>query len=88
MDGYENRHVRGYNFRDMLFGGDGSDEAARMGAGFCCLQHEDVKGCGCTRMGREQEGTSSNRPELAALEATTCNFLTVWHPLDAYFVGL
>ena len=38
-----------------------------MGAGFCCLHRSDI--AGCIRVGREQEGTSSNRPELAALEA-------------------
>ena len=38
-----------------------------MDAGFCCLRQNDVKGC--MRVGREQEGTSSNWPELAALEA-------------------
>ena len=38
-----------------------------MGAGFCCLQSGEI--AGCIRVGREQEGTSSNRPELAALEA-------------------
>ena len=38
-----------------------------MGAGFCCLHRSDM--AGCIRVGREREGTSSNRPELAALEA-------------------
>ena len=56
-----------YNFQGMVLGGDGSDEAGRMGAGFCGLHRSDIKGC--MRVGREREGTSSNRPELAALEA-------------------
>ena len=38
-----------------------------MGAGFCSLHRNDIQGC--MRVGREQEGTSSNRPELASLEA-------------------
>ena len=50
-----------------MLGGDGSDDAGRMGAGFCCLQRGEI--AGCIRVGREQEGTSSNRPELATLEA-------------------
>ena len=51
----------------MVLGGDGSSEAGRMGAEFCCLHRSDM--AGCIRAGREQEGTSSNRPELAALVA-------------------
>ena len=57
-----------YNFQSMVLGGDGSDEAGRMGAGFCELYRSDIKGC--MRVGRERKGTSSNRPELAALEVT------------------
>ena len=57
----------GYNFQGMVLGSDGSDEAGRMGAGFCGLHRSDIEGC--MHVGREQEGTSSNRPELAALEA-------------------
>jgi hypothetical protein len=56
-----------YNFQGMVLGGDGLHEAGRMGAGFCCLHRSDV--AECMRVGRAQEGTSSNRPELAALEA-------------------
>jgi hypothetical protein len=59
--GTEAGMLEGYNFQDMVLGSDGSDEAGRMGAGFC------RQGCMC--VGREQEGTSSNRPELTALEA-------------------
>ena len=55
-----------YNFQGMVIGGDGADDEGKMGAGFCCLQKGNVKGC--IRVGREQEGTSSSRPELAALE--------------------
>ena len=56
-----------YNFQGVVLGGDGSNNTGRMGAGFCCLHRSDI--AGCIRVGREQEGTSSNRPELAALEA-------------------
>ena len=56
-----------YNFQGMVLGGDGSDEAGRMGAGFCGLHRSDIKGC--MRVGREREGTRCNWPELAALEA-------------------
>ena len=56
-----------YNFQGVVLGGDGSNDAGRMGAGFCCLHRSDM--AGCIRVGREQEGTRSNRPELAALEA-------------------
>jgi hypothetical protein len=55
-----------YNFQGVVLGGNGSNEAGR-GAGFCCLHRSDM--AGYIRVGREQEGTSSNRPELAALEA-------------------
>jgi len=40
-----------YNFQGMVLGGDGSNEAGRMGAGFCCLHRSDI--AGCTRVGRE-----------------------------------
>ena len=56
----------GYNFQGMVLGGDGAHEQGKMGAWFCCLQKGNVKGC--IRVGREQEGTRSSRPELAALE--------------------
>ena len=55
-----------YDFQGMVLGEDSADDAGKMGAGFCCLQKGNVKGC--IRVGREQEGTSSSRPELAALE--------------------
>ena len=58
----------GYNFQDKVLGGDEADDEGKMGAGFCCLQKGNVRGC--IRVGREQEATSSSRPELAALEIT------------------
>ena len=50
----------------MVRGGDGVDAEGKMGAGFCCV--EKGNGKGCNREGREQEGTRFGRPELAALE--------------------
>jgi ribonuclease HI len=54
-----------YWFRGVVFAGDGSDHKGRMGAGCFCLGDPDMKQC--VGVGREEEGTSSNRPELAAL---------------------
>ena len=47
-----------------MFGGDGSDHKGRMGAVDYCSGDPKMKLQG---VGREEEGTSSNRPELAAL---------------------
>ena len=49
----------GYNFQGMVLGADGSDEAGRMGAGFCSLHRNDIKTC--MRVGREQDGTARTR---------------------------
>jgi ribonuclease HI len=56
-----------YWFSGVVFAGDGSpaDHKGRMGAGAYCLGDLDVQQC--VGVGREEEGTSSNRPELAAL---------------------
>ena len=54
-----------YWFSGVVFAGDGSDHRGRMGAGAYCLGDPDVQQC--VGVGREEEGTSSNRPELAAL---------------------
>ena len=64
--GTEAGMLGGYNFQGIVLGGDGTDDEGKMGAEFCCLQKGNVKGC--IRVGREQECTSSSRPELAALE--------------------
>ena len=52
-------------FRGVVFAGDGSNHRDRMGAGAFCLGDPEMKQC--VGVGREEEGTSSNRPELAAL---------------------
>jgi hypothetical protein len=54
-----------YWFRGVVFAGDGSDHRGRMGAGAFCLGDVEMKQC--VGVGREEEGTSSNKPELAAL---------------------
>ena len=55
-----------YWFSGVVFEGDGSDHKGRMGAGAYCLGDPDVQQC--VGVGREEEGTSSNRPELSSLE--------------------
>jgi len=55
----------GYGFQGQVTAGDGSDKQGRMGAGYNNLRRKKKKQqC---RVGREEEGSSSNRPELAAL---------------------
>ena len=49
-----------YNFQGTVLGGDGSDEAGRMGAGFCSLHQSEITGC--MRVGREQEGRNELQP--------------------------
>ena len=62
----------GYAFKGVTMGIDGSNGEGRMGAGCCCFKQTEVDRW--VRVGREDEGTSSNRPELGglllALEAT------------------
>ena len=62
----------GYAFKGVTMGIDGSNGEGRMGAGCCCFKQPEVDRW--VRVGREDEGTSSNRPELGglllALEAT------------------
>ena len=41
----------GYNFQGMVLGGDGVHDKGKMGAGFCCLQNRNMKGC--IRVGSE-----------------------------------
>jgi ribonuclease HI len=57
-----------YDFPGETWAGDGSTHKGRMGAGSVCFQqqgrHLEV------RLGREAEGTTSLRPELAALART------------------
>jgi len=54
----------GYGFQGQVTAGDGSDKQGKMGAGYNNLRRKKKKQqC---KVGREEEGSSSNRPELAA----------------------
>jgi len=54
----------GYGFQGRIKAGDGSDKKGKMGAGYNNLRREKKKQqC---KVGREEEGSSSNLPELAA----------------------
>ena len=54
-----------FDFPGILAGGDGSEDAGKMGAGVWCW-HDRAQHWGI-RVGREEEGSNSKRPELAAL---------------------
>ena len=54
----------GYGFHGQVTAGDGSDKQRKMGAGYNNLRKKNKKQqC---KVGREEEGSSSNLPELAA----------------------
>jgi len=54
----------GYGFQGQVTAGDGSDKQGKMGAGYNNLRRKNKKQqC---KVGLEEEGSSSNRPELAA----------------------
>ena len=54
----------GYGFQGQVTAGDGSEKQGKMGAGYNNLRRKTKKQqC---KVGREEEGSSSNRPELAA----------------------
>jgi len=55
----------GYGFQGAIFGVDGSCKDGKMGSGCCKFQGEEADKC--TRVGREEEGTSSNRPEFGGV---------------------
>jgi hypothetical protein len=52
----------GYVFQGATFGVDGSYNDGKMGSGCCIFQGREADKC--ARVGREHEGTSSNRPEF------------------------
>ena len=54
----------GYRFQGAIFGVDGSCKDGTMGSGCCKFQGEEADKC--AQVGREEEGTSSNRPELGS----------------------
>ena len=51
----------GYGFQGVTLGVDGSCKDGKMGSGCCKFREEGAHKC--ARVGREEEGTSSNRPE-------------------------
>jgi len=54
----------GYGFQGQVTASDSSDRQGKMGAGYNNLRRKKKKQqC---KVGREEEGSSSNRPELAA----------------------
>ena len=53
----------GYGFQGQVTAGEGSDKQGKMGAGYNNLRRKKKKQqC---KVGREEEGSSSNQPELA-----------------------
>ena len=54
----------GYGFQGQVAAGDGSDKKGKMGVGYNNLRRRK-KRQQC-KLGREEEGSSSNWPELAA----------------------
>ena len=57
-----------YDFSGETWGGDGSAYKGEMGAGSVCLHRQDK--CLVVRVGREEEGANTLRPELAAVART------------------
>ncbi len=55
----------GYGFQGVTLGVDGSCKDGKMGSGRCKFKEEGADKC--ARVGREEEGTSSNRPELGGI---------------------
>ena len=55
--------TRGYWFQSQVPAGDGSDKQGKMGAGYNILIKKKKQQC---KVGREEEGSISNQPELAA----------------------
>jgi len=65
----------GYRFQGQVTAGDGSDKQGKMGAGYNILERKKKKQqCKVGREARE-EGSSSNRPELAAFVLALCDTL-------------
>jgi ribonuclease HI len=63
--GTEVGHLRGCGFQGAIFGVDGSCKDGKMGSGCCKFQGGETDKC--ARVGREEEDTSSNRPELGGV---------------------
>ena len=63
--GTEIGQLGAYGFQGVTLGVDGFCKDGRMGSG-CCKFGEKGEGK-CVRVGREDEGTSANRPELGGV---------------------
>ena len=63
--GSEAGRVGSYEFQGAVFGIDGSNHKGCMGSGCCRLKMPEADQQ--IRVGREEEGTSSNRPELGGV---------------------
>jgi hypothetical protein len=60
--GTEVGQLGGYACQGAIFGVDGSCKDGKIGSGCCKFQEDEADKC--ARVGREEEGTSSNRPEV------------------------
>jgi len=63
--GTEVGHLGGYGFQGAIFDVDGWCKNGKIGSGCCKFQGEEADKC--ARVGRKEEGTSSNRPELGGV---------------------
>ena len=63
--GTEVGQLGGYGFQGAIFGVDGSCKDGKMGSGCCKFQGGETDKC--ARVGREEEGMCSNRPELGGV---------------------
>jgi ribonuclease HI len=63
--GTEIGQLGGYGFQGVTLGVDGSCKEGQMGSG--CHKFREEGAGKCARVGREEEGMSSNRPELGAV---------------------
>jgi hypothetical protein len=73
--GSEVGRIGGYEFQGEVFGSDGSNHNGQMGAGCCRLGAPEADQT--TRVGREEEGSSSNRPELGGVVLSLSNSLFI-----------
>ena len=63
--GTEVGQLGGYGFQGVTFGVDGSCKDGKMGSR--CCKFKEGEADKRARVGREEEGTSSNRPELGGI---------------------
>jgi len=69
--GTEIGRLGGYGFQGTVTAGDGSNQnGGKMGAGYVNLQKQRKKQQ--RKVGREEEGSRSNRPELVAFVLALC----------------